>query len=249
MESMGRLVIELSMEQIADVDYLFGRHAQLDMDHLPKRCAPLVAETKEACMARVKPVGLIRSVELAGIHEEVVEMSDGEERWSIESKLMASLLCDSFRIFWFAVTLQGFDELMEEMSSHLMRQFFVDAWGSAFISRAGVFLTDQIRDKIREEGLYTTSVWNPGQHGLAIETQETAFAILRPEEINLKLTQSMLMVPAKSVSGVFGVSKQEDLRELIACDYCNLRKDCPSAYNRKAGGGMCDDIKFHGKNT
>lgn len=249
MENMGRLVMELSMEQIADVDYLFGRHAQLDMDHLPKRCAPLVEETKEACMKRVKPLGLVRSVELAGIHEDVVELSDGEEHWSMESKLIAALLRDSFRVCWFAVTLQGFDELMEEMSSPLMRQFFVDAWGSAFISRAGVFLTDQIRDRIREEGLYTTSVWNPGQHGLAIETQQTAFAILRPEEINLKLTQSMLMVPAKSVSGVFGVSREEDLRELIACDYCNLREKCPSAYNRKAGGGMCDDIRFRGKDT
>lgn len=249
MVSMGRQVMELSMEQIADVDYLFGRHVQLDMDHLPKRMVPLVAETKEACMKRVKPMGVIRFVELTGIHEDVVELSDEEEHWSFESKLMANLLRDSFQALWFAVTLQGFDELMEEASSHIMKQFLTDAWGSAFVSRAGVFLTDHIRDKIKEEGLYTTSVWNPGQHGLAIETQETAFAILQPEEIHLKLTQSMLMVPSKSVSGVFGVNKQEDLRELIACDYCNLRKKCPSAYNRKASGGMCDDIKFHGKNT
>lgn len=123
----------------------------------------------------------------------------------------------------------------------------MDAWGSAFASRAGVFVADHARSILREKGLYCTSVWNPGQHGFAIQAQKEAFAVLRPEEIHLKLSESMLMIPAKSVSGVFGINKQEDCREFIACDYCSLRRKCPSAYNRKAGGGMCDDIQFQGK--
>lgn len=247
MGSIKRQVIEISMEQIADVDYQFGRHAQIDMDHVPQRFSLLVDETKKACMERVRPVGVILSVKVDGIHGTVVELSDGEEHWKIDSALMAKLFCDSFEAVWFAATLQGFDELLEEMSSHMMKQFFVDAWGSAFISRWGVYMTDYVKNIIRENGLYSTSVWNPGQHGLAIETQKEAFSILRPEEIDLKLTSTMLMIPAKSVSGTFGINEQEDFREWIACDYCSLRENCPSAYNRKASGGMCNDIKFHGK--
>lgn len=124
MGRIGRQLIEVSMEQIADVEYLFGRHAQIDMEHIPKRCVPLIEETKEVCMRRVRPVGVIRSVEVNRIEDDVVYLSDGEEHWRIDSKLIANLFCDSFEALWFAVTLQGFDEILAEASSNMMRQFF-----------------------------------------------------------------------------------------------------------------------------
>lgn len=237
MNFIEREIVRMSMEDLTDVDGMFARHAQVNMSRLPASYAGVVEETRKRCMERVNPVGVICSVGICGIEGPVIRMEDGRGRqWQMESGVIAQLLKESQRVLWFAATLQGFEELVSE-SGELMEQFFLEAWGSAFASRAGMYAADYARSMLDAKGLYYTSAWEPGQHGFDIYSQREAFAILEPADIGLALTESMLMIPAKSVSGLFGICREEDRRELIPCDYCRLRDTCPSSYNVGAKGG------------
>lgn len=248
MSCIEREIVRMSMKDMTDVDRMFGRHAQVNMDKIPSAYQSLVWETKKKCVDRIIPVGVIRSVDIGGIEGDIVILEENGGRWQIESALLAELLKDSRATMWFSVTLRGFEELLAD-SVDLLGQFFLDAWGSAFASRAGMHTADYARSMLEERGLFYTSAWEPGQHGLDIHSQQAAFSILEPEEIGLTLTKSMLMVPSKSVSGVFGISETEDLRELIACDYCSLRDSCPSSYNAGAKGGVfCGGMASQGGN-
>ncbi|WP_165445389.1 vitamin B12 dependent-methionine synthase activation domain-containing protein [Bacilliculturomica massiliensis] len=237
MAIIQRKIIEISMEELTDVDRAFARHAQVNMDKLPKAYAGLVEKTREACMKAVKPAGVVRSVKIREIREESILLEgDGGRTEEVRSTFITELMRDCFEAVWFAATLNGFRELLEA-SGDLMEQFFLEAWGSAFASRAAAFTSDYARELLNKEGLCFTSAWEPGQHGFDIHNQQTAFELLRPEEIGLTLTESMLMIPAKSVTGLFGIAEKEQ-REMIPCDYCELRAACPSAYDSGAGGGF-----------
>ena len=237
MSIIQKTIIAISMEELTGVDRAFARHAQVNMDKLPKAYAGLVEKTREACLKAVKPAGVVRSVKIREVAEDGVLLEGDEgETLEIRSTFMTELMRDCFEAVWFAATLNGFNELLAA-SGDLMEQFFLEAWGSAFASRAAMYTSDYAREILNKEGLCYTSAWEPGQHGFDIHNQQTAFALLRPEEIGLTLTESMLMIPAKSVTGLFGIAEKEQ-RDLIPCDYCELRATCPSAYNSGAKGSF-----------
>jgi hypothetical protein len=65
----------------------------------------------------------------------------------------------------------------------------------------------------------------PGQEGRAIWQQRVIFERLPTDEIGVRLTDSCLMIPRKSVSFVIGLGPQ--MRpDAVACDFCSERERC-----------------------
>jgi len=104
-------------------------------------------------------------------------------------------------------------------------EFIADAIGSA-IAEACV---NCISDELIEIGDSTyTYPYSPGYCNWKLTEQSLIFSLLPDNPCGVSLTESCLMLPIKSASGIIGIGK-DIKRKVYACDICNM-KNC---YKRK----------------
>ena len=235
MRTINRIMTEIPNDQLKEMDEIFGRLTRIDMDQIPGKFSDVIARTREKCMQHLKPVCIYQSVEINRIHDNAVDLANGSVLCGL---LPPILLKDSFESVFFVATLTGFDSLDFD-PENMVNSYFLDAWCSAMIETAGFCLYRDIVGSMSVKDLYVTASWCPGQHEFPLENQRSIFDILKPAEIQVKLTDSYMMNPVKSLSGMMGLTKQEDLRDLIACQFCDLMEKCPS----KRKDGWCTTAK------
>ena len=89
----------------------------------------------------------------------------------------------------------------------------LDAAASEGTERAGIHLDGVVLDDARTNGRADAASrilrYSPGYCGWNLTGQRALFAALRPEEIGIRLTDSCLMEPLKSISGVMVVGPAE----------------------------------------
>ena len=117
---------------------------------------------------------------------------------------------------------------LEEMSSQLSNTNLLKAWLLDGIGNHALTIVLDYVQKIVEEKLKgTVSNFNPGSGSgefFGVDQQKVIFRILSPEDkIGVRLTQDYLMIPRKSVSGIFASTEEK----YIACQHCP-RKKCDS---------------------
>ncbi|MGD2178888.1 MAG: vitamin B12 dependent-methionine synthase activation domain-containing protein [Anaerolineae bacterium] len=150
---------------------------------------------------------------------------------TFHSRVLRVNLNDVHRVFPFAVTCGG--ELHEWMrgKDDLLLRYYADVISEEAMRAAAA---DLKRHLVRRYGLGRTSTMSPGSLGdWPIREQRPLFGLLGdPEEaIGLRLTDSMLMIPSKSVSGIrFPVE-----RTFESCQLCQ-RERCPSRKAPYDGG-------------
>jgi hypothetical protein len=76
-----------------------------------------------------------------------------------------------------------------------------------------------------ERGLGSGMRAQPGQEGWSIWQQKVLFDLLPADDIGVRLTESCLMIPRKSVS--FAIGMGPEMRpDRVACDFCSKRHRC-----------------------
>lgn len=113
-------------------------------------------------------------------------------------------------------------ELMD--SGDILRGYFVDALGSETVERATDWLEEKIIAWSEAHGLHTTNRYSPGYCGWHVSEQHKLFDLLPEHFCNVTLTESALMQPTKSVSGIIGIGPKAK-RRAYACSICDM-KDC-----------------------
>ena len=84
----------------------------------------------------------------------------------------------------------------------------LDAAASLAADQAAQWLQDRVGEPATGDSETAASLrYSPGYCGWHVSGQQTLFAALRPEAIGLRLTDSFLMDPLKSVSGVIVTGK------------------------------------------
>ena len=136
--------------------------------------------------------------------------------------------CD--RVLCYVATLRGYEELCksEELQDEMLLSFFVDSWGRAFVEAATTVIGDLADEEAKDCGGTRTHSWCPGQHNFDLSNQRVLFALLKPEEIGCTLSDSLLMHPIKSASGVVGVMTDGEAELIKPCDFCPHTETCPS---------------------
>ena len=224
---MGRIMrtmTKMPKDQLHEMDEIFGRLTRIDMNQIPGKFSDVVARTKKKCVQQLTPACVFQSVGINGIADHSVDLENGSV---ISGQLPPLLLKDSFEAVFFVATLMDFQRLDFDFEN-IVDTYFLDAWCSAMIETAGIWACRDIGGRMSEKNLHVTVSWCPGQHQFPLENQKTIFTILEPGELGVKLTDSHMMNPVKSLSGMMGISQQEDLRDLIACQFCDLMEKCPS---------------------
>ncbi len=169
--------------------------------------------------AIARPRAMYRVTYIEGREERGVTI-DGV---TFHSRVLRVNLDDVHRVFPFATT--AGKELHEWMQAHddLLERYYADVISETALRQASAALKDYLR---RRHGLGRTSTMSPGSlEDWPIQEQRPLFDLLGdPEEaIGVRLTESMLMIPSKSVSGIrFPVEKTFE-----SCQLCQ-RERCPS---------------------
>lgn len=86
---------------------------------------------------------------------------------------------------------------------------------------------NRLVEDIKAEGLGITGFISPGHLDFGVDQQRSIFKILDGNKIGLNLTDSCLIMPIKSASGLYGLGKGIGIsRDNHNCQHCTIH-DCP----------------------
>jgi hypothetical protein len=111
---------------------------------------------------------------------------------------------------------------MEE--GELMKGYIADVIGSVAVEQAMDLIQGKLENEMKASGLNITNRYSPGYCGWSVAEQQILFSFFPPGYYGILLSDSSLMDPIKSVSGIIGIGaemKQND----YTCRMCDM-KDC-----------------------
>ena len=123
-------------------------------------------------------------------------------------KVMNALVGSEY-IAVFAITIgSGVSELYAQYTakSDYLSAYWCDLLANHAVNQAMNDLKKTIQNCHADNRI--TSNWGPGYCGWPLEDQQALLALLPSDNRCVKLTDSMLMQPAKSLSGVIGIGKE-----------------------------------------
>ncbi|MBQ9262006.1 MAG: methionine synthase [Prevotella sp.] len=111
----------------------------------------------------------------------------------------------------------------------MVRVFIADALGSVIAEHCADQMEICLQESIDKLGWHHTNRFSPGYCGWHVSQQQLLFPLFGGQTCGVSLTESSLMVPIKSVSGIIGLG--EKVRKLeYTCGLCDF-KQC---YKRKS---------------
>ncbi len=107
----------------------------------------------------------------------------------------------------------------------MARAVVLDACGSAWVEAGCDAAEEEIA--ARFPGKYRTDRFSPGYGDLPLESQEWILRALNAgRRLGVTETASHLLIPAKSVTAVIGLSDRPQGAKIRGCAYCALREGC-----------------------
>ena len=129
----------------------------------------------------------------------------------------------------------GFEARLRAASARDMAQAaMLDACGSAYVE-AGCFDAEKAI-AARFPGKFLTDRFSPGYGDLPLELQPALCAALDSQRrLGVTVTESLLMVPMKTVSAVIGLADTPQPARVRGCQFCARRETCTF----RKGGTTC----------
>lgn len=193
-----------------------------------------IAECETRLQGAATPKFLIRQVPVlkkTGIYQPGGEQSKGHlmiAGMEIVSADLQKNLEDCEEVFLFAATLgPGPDFLIRRASAQRMSDAVIyQAMSAEMIESYCDEICAQLRQEAAKEGLYLRPRFSPGYGDLPLDMQKDLLRILdAPKKIGLTLTDSLLMMPSKSVTALIGLTKKPQPDHEKDCRVCP-KTDC-----------------------
>ena len=102
----------------------------------------------------------------------------------------------------------------------MVRMFIADALGSVMAEKCADAAEQGVQQSIEKLGWKHTNRFSPGYCGWDVGEQQLLFPLFVGNTCGVRLTESSLMVPIKSVSGIMGLGKDVS-RQDYTCGLCN----------------------------
>lgn len=109
--------------------------------------------------------------------------------------------------------------------------YIADLIGSELAEAAANEVEKKIVEKASEQRLNCTNRLSPGYCGWNVSEQQKLFSLLPENFCDVSLTESSLMIPMKSISGIIGIGKSVEIKP-YPCATCNFT-DCFKKRNLK----------------
>lgn len=109
-----------------------------------------------------------------------------------------------------------------KQSGDIVFEFLADAVGSEITEASVRYVTQKIADEAATKGFFITNSYSPGYCGWHVREQKHLFSLFPNEPCGIKLNDSCLMHPVKSVSGLVGIGGLAELTP-YGCAICGLK--------------------------
>jgi Vitamin B12 dependent methionine synthase, activation domain len=206
----------------------------LDADSVTRRLRGARPEVVQRLVASAQGVLRPRAVFRAGYVDAKTENGVVIDGVSFRSLVLRRSLEGIGRVFPFVMTVgEAFDRIIDQ-TSDLLEKYLLDEIGNLALREARRQFEDHLRSTFALENI---SCMTPGAlEDWPIEEQKNLFSLLPGVEtmLGVRLTESLLMIPRKSVSGIYFPTKVS----FSSCQLCP-RERCD---NRKA---EYDEAKAH----
>lgn len=146
-----------------------------------------------------------------------------------ESRDLAKNLKDCDRVILFAATLGTGPDLLARRYGRLemSRAVVIQAAAAAMIEAWCDGKNEELRREAARHGESLRPRFSPGYGDFSLQYQKNMMVALQAEKtVGITLTDSLLMVPSKSVTAVIGAGKNQYRCEINGCEVCGS-KDCP----------------------
>jgi hypothetical protein len=128
-----------------------------------------------------------------------------------------------------AIFVASIGDRLEKKVARLMEKglaleaFIMESIGSVAVEKAADWLENEIRGMATAKGNKAGWRYSPGYCDWDITEQKKLFSLLDGKSIGVHLTNTCLMIPRKSISGIIGIGKS--CTTSSACRFCN-KKNC-----------------------
>lgn len=166
----------------------------------------------------IYPRAIFEVAHIGAKGEGTVEVADVK----CESPLLQRNLKGTQKVFPYLITVGPELEREGAAQDDLLKQYYLEEMANMALEQAADWLAKHVEVRFELSGLSNMS---PGSlEDWPITEQKKLFSIFGDTErlIGVRLTDSMLMVPRKSISGIFFPSKEG----FVACQLCE-RENCP----------------------
>ena len=154
-------------------------------------------------------------------------LTTGTATMQIGKIISRQLRGSSAFVFFVATAGMEFEELQEQLKDEgdMVSISIADAMGSVIAEKTADCMERVLQDTLNPAGMKRTNRFSPGYCGWHVSQQHLLFSHFpTPQPCGITLSDSSLMTPIKSVSGVIGIGT--DVRYLdYTCGLCDY-KDC-----------------------
>ncbi|MDR0232221.1 MAG: hypothetical protein LBI82_08905 [Dysgonamonadaceae bacterium] len=136
--------------------------------------------------------------------------------------VLSSLMQGSESFAIFAATAGNtFQRYQEELKKgdDLLKSYVADAIGSCIAEETGDYMESMLKKEIG--ALRHTNRFSPGYCGWHLSEQKELFRLLGENPCGITLSDTCLMTPIKSISGIIGIGRNVKEKK-YGCRYCEL---------------------------
>ncbi len=207
---------------LSEVDVLRGQ----GMD--PDRVRPPLISAARSALGEVDellaPAACYRILPIAAFEDQKVRLAGGA---ILDGPLVTRALTGARKVALALCTLGPALErrVSDYFTAEPVRAMALDGAGIAALAQISQSVREEIGAQASSRGWRTGMSISPGQEGWPLLQQRTIFRLLAAASIGVRLTESCLMVPRKSVS--FAIGMGESLcTDVTSCDHCSKRERC-----------------------
>lgn len=192
----------------------------------PEHFKDLIHEAIEESRSNVEIKAGYRIVDVLSIENDLTGLTIGGKYFDLQ-KIVTGVLKKSEKIALFSLTIGS---VLETKSKELLRSgdfvagYIFDAVASITVEACADELHEHIKEKMQLKNQKVTNRYSPGYCNWKVNEQHILFSLLPKDFCGIKLTESALMIPIKSISGIIGIGEKVKYSE-YSCNECNI-KDC-----------------------
>jgi hypothetical protein len=161
----------------------------------------------------------VYSVKRANVHEGVLQLDEGELYlnrqvcgYLKEATSAAFFLCTAGEVF--TKQYMSYSERKDYLEAYVL-----DSIGSLTVENAMDKIQQSLSEKCEAKGLHVSNRYSPGYCNWPLTEQKDLFRLVEGNNTHIQLSESCLMYPTKSVSGIIGIGEKVKRRE-YGCKIC-----------------------------
>ena len=182
----------------------------------------LVKQYIPVCLEISSPAGAIawvQAIESESIHKITIPGTTFHS-----GKIIGKMLHHSESYALFLVTAGPEPEKLARKllaEGNYLEGYIVDLVASYIVESAADYLEEQVRVLAKKQGMLISNRYSPGYCSWNVEEQQKLFRLFPADCCGISLSESSLMNPVKSASGIIGIGSNVEYRD-YTCEICSM---------------------------